>query len=817
MGRRGRKQKAASKSAKSAGSPKTKRKPPDSELEEGEIPETDNEQSSSGSANTTPEKNNEEVPSTEDQPEITTGELVPKSTEDPPLENSLNINAERVEKAVVEKTGDYEGNQLAEDRKTTEETDYGHSSCSSSTTIFEKQQNGSSLAAATTGAEEKTTGSKEKQTTEPTATLGSNEKQAAEPPDQSMAVEKAEAETTDLSKEVDKANGSNGTSNRKEKQSMEMTDGVCIEENLNKNSSKVNKDTAIQQETNIDTSPYLDGTPTYIRIVNISSDTTQEDLINLFGLHNTPYLRDNVRITLFFDSKGQYKGYAILRVPKHVRDLMIKLDGTEFKKRKLHIIDINLNSLTTYELRSMSKGLTDSSSLSSAENSITPYNPKQMSQGKGRQNLLKASEHKGELRPASHALSRREGSVSSTNRVADEFGEIDSEEVGGGKTQHATSMAQVARDGHNRQLMEERRRCQLLMDIFNNDEGAPPPSASMVYKIVTEKLGLSDDPSNGVNAIYRLDPSNPWKWFVLFISEDLKNSLEGKEGILELTHKKDKTKHTYYFKTKKSSVPAKSIRPLMITIQSSPLISNEELGSYLQPFGKIQAIVEKKYDFAKHVDTGLRMIFITLNRDVKARDLPTFLRTSDGVRRKLFFKGKLYICRDCGTKHTFTEGCPPEASQQDQQKHEQNVKITETIDIPQQKHNTEPCGRNRTHSLTRKHTKTTREHTNTTQQPNKQTNITRDKNDKGVEDMRAGTPMITEEVDFPLSPCVISKTPYATPVKEARDKPPFSKNREIDKLTKSVDKVKTKILSTPQRKVKPISPCCISNRPPFRF
>lgn len=31
----------------------------------------------------------------------------------------------------------------------------------------------------------------------------------------------------------------------------------------------------------------------------------------------------------------------------------------------------------------------------------------------------------------------------------------------------------------------------------------------------------------------------------------------------------------------------------MITVQSSPLISNEELGSYLQPFGKIEAIVQK--------------------------------------------------------------------------------------------------------------------------------------------------------------------------------------------------------------------------------
>ena len=93
------------------------------------------------------------------------------------------------------------------------------------------------------------------------------------------------------------------------------------------------------------------------------------------------------------------------------------------------------------------------------------------------------------------------------------------------------------------------------MEIWNNDEGAPLPSEGMVYKILTEQLGLSNDPSNGVKAIYRLDPSNPWKWFVLFVSEDLKNSLDGKKGILELIHKEYKTKHIYYFKTRKSSVP----------------------------------------------------------------------------------------------------------------------------------------------------------------------------------------------------------------------------------------------------------------------
>ena len=87
MGRRGRKQKTASKSAKTSKSAKSKTGPPDSELEEGEVPETDYEESTSASANTTPER-----------------DLRPKSTEDPQLEGSPSIDADGV-KSAVEKTG----------------------------------------------------------------------------------------------------------------------------------------------------------------------------------------------------------------------------------------------------------------------------------------------------------------------------------------------------------------------------------------------------------------------------------------------------------------------------------------------------------------------------------------------------------------------------------------------------------------------------------------------------------------------------------------------------------------------------------------
>ena len=765
MGRRGRKQKTASKSAKTSKSAKSKTGPPDSELEEGEVPETDYEESTSASANTTPER-----------------DLRPKSTEDPQLEGSPSIDADGV-KSAVEKTGG---------SKVTEETEGSPSI------------DADGVKSAVT---EKTGDSKVTEETKDSPSIdadGVNSAVIEKTGGFKVTEETDNGHSRECSNTADKENSK--LTSEKLQSTSKSTDANSGTEAVQKTGSTddsidvPNKRPTIEVPIN-HAPPLLDPTMTSIRIGNLTRHTTKEEIGQVLGVRTTPFLREHVRIKLYTNSKEKSRSYAIISGPKHILDTILTLNGNiTLDSRKLIIEPI------------------------SAKKSTTPYNPKAMRQGRDRQNRLQTSENNGELRPASRAPSRQEGNVSSINRVEDESGEIDSEEVGGGRAQNTMSMARVARDGHNRQLMEERRKCQLLMDISINDEGAPPPSASMVYKIITEQLGLSDDPSNGVRPIYQLDPNNPWKWFILFISEDLKNSFEGKEGILELTHKKDKTKHTYYYKTRKSSVPVKSTKPLMITVQSSPLISHEELGSYLQPFGKIEAIVEKKYDFAKHIETGLRMVFITLNRDVKARDLPTFLRTSDGVRRKLFFKGKLYICRNCGTKHTYTEGCPPEASQHYQPEHEQNVKTTETTNIPQQKHNTETCGRDRTNSLTRKHTNTTREYTNTTQQSNNQqhtnknntTNTTRDNNDKRVEDMRAGAPMNTEEVDFPLSPCVISKTPFATPVREARAKP-FLNNRENDKLTKSVDKVKTIISTTPQRKVKHFSPCRISNRPPFRF
>ena len=305
----------------------------------------------------------------------------------------------------------------------------------------------------------------------------------------------------------------------------------------------ISKDTDIQQKTSIDALPKLDGTPTYIRVANISSETTREDLITLFGFDRTSYLRDNVRLTLFFQTKGKFKGYAIIRMPTHVRNDIIQLDGLKFNNRLIHIKDIRLDSLTPHELRSMSQG--------STSRSTSPIS--------GRNN------HTEDLRPTPNASSRQEESVSTVNGTDGEFEGTLPEKAGGGTNiaPYNQTMAQVLGDKEARTQMEAKRRRQLLINFHCDDEGAPYPSAHMVYWVLTEQLGLSKDPSNGVQAIYAPTPINQWRWCVLFDSEDLKSKFEGKTTTY--THNHNNTNYTYTFTTIKTT--SKGSNRLMITVQ----------------------------------------------------------------------------------------------------------------------------------------------------------------------------------------------------------------------------------------------------------
>ena len=243
-----------------------------------------------------------------------------------------------------------------------------------------------------------------------------------------------------------------------------------------------------------------------------------------------------------------------------------------------------------------------------------------------------------------------------------EFG-LENPEVVGNETNipNNYTMANKLRDNENRHMLEEKRRRQLFMEVSNYHSGIPPPDAEMIYEILTEGLDLSKDPSQqDIQAIYQPDPQNPWKWAILLASEALTDKFQGQE----ITY--DRNNLIYTFSTKKT------VKPFMITIQSTPLITNDELGNALRGYGEILKITKQGHKFANNIDSGLRKIFVMLNNGVQTRDIPGSIRTSDGIWRKLSFKGKLYFCGGCGTKHTYTEGCPVSHDEQREQNSEQS-------------------------------------------------------------------------------------------------------------------------------------------------
>ena len=338
----------------------------------------------------------------------------------------------------------------------------------------------------------------------------------------------------------------------------------------------------------------------------------------------------------------------------------------------------------------------------------------------------------------------------------------------------------------------------------------------MVYQVLTEQLGLSKDPSNGVKAICTPNPNNRWRWLVLFASENLTTKFQGKTITLTFTHKNDKTEYTYTFTTRGGK--KRESNNLMITVQSSPLIPDQELGSYLTPYGDIVHITQKKHGFAKHIDSGLQLIFIKLHKDVNTRDIPGSLRTSDGVWRKLFFRGKLYTCGGCGNKHTFTEGCATsqhdeqENCQTSQDKEQPILKSNNITSQTRDSTNTQRKTNNNQNMNDKQHKPTTTKHGPDRTHSHIQTTTTTEDKDKGAEENKAGTPVNSQEVDFPLSPCVVNSI-----TRNIQVTPLSTKDRENDiKLHKTMEKIKNNQTGIQRKRAKQTSPRRIASRPLWR-
>ena len=502
-----------------------------------------------------------------------------------------------------------------------------------------------------------------------------------------------------------------------------------------------------------------------VLVGNISTDTTENDLTQLFGLRTTPELKKNVRIKFVSDRTHKFRRYALIEGPRDLINNISDLNGKPFNNRKLEI------ELCKSDNSAFSRGRWDLQR--------TGFN-KATAQTSGNKTTV------GDLRPVSSASSGPEESAPCTNGEQGEPTDANPEVVGGGTNnliKNDKSMAQHIRAKHNRQNLEERKRRQLLFEVYNNHSGMTFPDASVVYAALTEGLGLSKDPSqNDVQAIYKPDPENPWKWGVLFASEELTNKYQGQDVTIEANG------FTYTF------IATKTVKPLLITIHSTPLITDDELKDALGGFGEVIKITRQSHTFA-NIDSGIRKIFLVRKNGVQTRDIPGFIRTSDGIRRKLHFRGKLYFCGGCLTKHTYTEGCP---IFQDGHTNDQQIQLEQSnnTDTPQTEQHTKSSaqteqntenitnlttsvvGRNRTkRAQTEQHTDDTKKNKQTKQNTETDTN-------KGEDNTNiTGTPNSQEE-EFPMSPCVVSNTPRPYPADAANS----LTNREGNTDSKSMEK-----------------------------
>ena len=362
-------------------------------------------------------------------------------------------------------------------------------------------------------------------------------------------------------------------------------------------------------------------------------------------------------------------------------------------------------------------------------------------------------------------------------------------------------MAQKVREKHKRQELEKRKQRQLLLEIECDRSSIPEnalPNASLVYAALTEQMGLTDESSNHqVEAIFQPDPNNFWKWSVVFSSQSLKDNFEGKEAKISWTDDTNK-QYTYIIRT--HGAP----RRLLVTLNSSPLIDDDELREVFRFWGVVKGISHRGYGFAPHIDSGLRRVFLHLHQGVNPESIPGFIALSDGVHRKLYFKGKKYLCAKCSTTHTYLEGCAeqlPQESVEETNKNTTQEKTTnkqqqmtnkqrQTEDTPtatkQQKHNSTISGRDRT--TTENATK------QTTDTHNVPTN--KDNNERGEENLEiSGMLSTSQQSDFPLSPCVLTTVIPETPV-TIGETPISQLDREGNKKAIPAAKHNTKAMDT---------------------
>ena len=189
----------------------------------------------------------------------------------------------------------------------------------------------------------------------------------------------------------------------------------------------------------------------------------------------------------------------------------------------------------TYKSKKLTIEIAKNLPKSKTDKSILLYNYQGIQRGKGDQgNHDTSSKNKNTvIRPAPATSSRQWENHTAHTEEEQSFWEQSFEVIEDRK--HLTqnkSMAQELREKHKHLELEKRKQRQLLIKVDCNLRNIPEnafPNSSLIYTALIEQIGLTNICSNHqVEAIYQSDPNNSWGWLVMFSSQSLKDSFEGK-------------------------------------------------------------------------------------------------------------------------------------------------------------------------------------------------------------------------------------------------------------------------------------------------
>ena len=122
---------------------------------------------------------------------------------------------------------------------------------------------------------------------------------------------------------------------------------------------------------------------------------------------------------------------------------------------------------------------------------------------------------------------------------------------------------------------------------------------------------------------------------------------------------------------------------LLVIVQLPSFIPDRAPIFYLRWFSLVKKVVGKSHTFSHKIDSCLRRITLLLNEDDEARDIPGFMATSNGIRKKLLLQGKVFYWHRWQCKHTFHRASLSKQVNEEQQSLLKQNENREKQDLPE--------------------------------------------------------------------------------------------------------------------------------------